>query len=125
MSRVLNCSTACVVGKLAGRWRPGSASWLYQWQRRRGGGDGRDERRQRRGAAALKPNRPVVFTAAMVKRVVSESRSAMAHSGQATISYRSTDNGKVNGQGADHITLAGKNWNDVIFEGRGQQGPMG
>jgi hypothetical protein len=71
-----------------------------------------------------KPNGPVVFTAAMVKRVVSESRSAMAHSGQATISYRATDNGKLNGQGADHITFAGKNWNDVIFEaGEGNKGP--
>jgi hypothetical protein len=70
-----------------------------------------------------KPKGPVVFTAAMVKRVVSESRSAMAHSGQATISYRMTDNGKLNGQGADRITFAGKNWNDVIFEaGEGNKG---
>lgn len=62
-----------------------------------------------------KPAKPAVLTAAMVKRVVSESRLAMAHSGQATISYRMTDNGKPNGAGGDHITFAGKNWNDVIL----------
>jgi hypothetical protein len=59
--------------------------------------------------------KPAVLTAAMVKRVASESRSAMAHSGQATISYRMTDNGKPNGAGGDRITFAGKNWNDVIL----------
>lgn len=70
-----------------------------------------------------KPNKPAVLTAAMVKRVASESRRAMAHSGRATISYRTTDNGKLNGQGADRITFSGKNWNDVIFEaGEGNKG---
>jgi hypothetical protein len=62
-----------------------------------------------------KPDKPAVLTAAMVKRVASESRMAMAHSGQATIYYRATDNGKPNGAGGDHITFADKNWNDVIL----------
>jgi hypothetical protein len=55
-----------------------------------------------------------VLTAAMVKRVASESRLALAHSGRATISYRMTENGKPNGAGSDQITFSGKNWNDVI-----------
>jgi hypothetical protein len=62
-----------------------------------------------------KPHGPVVLTAAMVERVASESRTAMAHSGQATVFYRATDNGKPNGAGGDRITFAGKNWNDVIL----------
>jgi hypothetical protein len=62
-----------------------------------------------------KPAKPAVLTAAMAKRVASESRMAMAHSGQATISYRMTDNGKPNGAGGDRIAFAGKNWNDVIL----------
>jgi hypothetical protein len=64
-----------------------------------------------------KTAKPAVLTAAMVKRVASESRMAMAHSGQATVYYRETDNGKPNGAGGDRITFAGKNWNDVILSG--------
>ncbi len=63
-----------------------------------------------------KPARPVVLTAAMVKRVASESRHALAHSGRATISYRITDNGALNGSGTDRITFDGKNWNDSFSQ---------
>ena len=62
------------------------------------------------------PAKPVVLTAAMVKRVASESRLALAHSGRATISYRTTENGALNGTGTDRITFDGKNWNDSFSE---------
>jgi hypothetical protein len=69
-------------------------------------------------APAAKPAqaKPVVLTAAMVKRVASESRLALAHSGRATITYRMTDNGVLNGTGTDRITFDGKNWNDSFSE---------
>lgn len=62
------------------------------------------------------PLKPVVLTAAMVKQVASESRLALAHSGRAAISYRTTENGKLNGTGIDRITFDGKNWNDSFSE---------
>ena len=59
---------------------------------------------------------PVLLTAAMVHQVASASRSALARSGRATISYTSTQNGKAGTSSTDVITFSGKNWNDVIFE---------
>ncbi|HET7019008.1 MAG TPA: hypothetical protein VFI65_34135 [Streptosporangiaceae bacterium] len=66
--------------------------------------------------AASPPAKSVVLTAAMVKRVASESRHALATSGRATISYRTTDNGVLNGTGIDRITFDGKNWNDSFSQ---------
>jgi hypothetical protein len=65
---------------------------------------------RRHGAA------PVMLTAAMVHRVASASRSALALSGQALITYRNTQNAAPSGTGSDTITFSGKNWNDVISQ---------
>ena len=54
------------------------------------------------------PARPTVLTAATVQRMASQSRLALAQSGRATISYRLTDNGALQGSGTDRITFAGK-----------------
>ena len=59
---------------------------------------------------------PVLLTAAMVHQVASASRSALARSGRATVSYTSTQNGAPQGSGTDVITFSGKNWNDVITQ---------
>lgn len=58
--------------------------------------------------------RSAVLTAAMVQRVTSQSLTALARSGQATIAYRLTDNGTETVSGSDRITFAGHNWNDVV-----------
>lgn len=60
--------------------------------------------------------RPAVLTAATVKQVASQSRRAMARSGKATISYRTSYDGTLNGSGSDRITFAGHNWNDVTTQ---------
>jgi hypothetical protein len=57
-----------------------------------------------------------VLTAAMVQRVTSQSRTALATSGRATIAYRLTDNGTETVSGSDIITFAGHNWNDVVSQ---------
>ena len=59
---------------------------------------------------------PVLLTAAMVRQVASASRSALALSGQATISYRDTQAGALQVAGTDHITFSGKNWNDAFSQ---------
>jgi hypothetical protein len=59
---------------------------------------------------------PVLLTAAMVRQVASASRSALALSGQATISYRNTQAGALQVTGTDHITFSGKNWNDAFSQ---------
>ncbi len=57
-----------------------------------------------------------VLTAAMVRRVTSQSRHALARSGRATIAYRLTDNGTEAVSGSDKITFAGRDWNDAISQ---------
>ncbi len=57
-----------------------------------------------------------VLTAAMVRRVTSQSRHALARSGRATIAYRLFDNGAEQVSGSDKITFAGRDWNDVISQ---------
>jgi hypothetical protein len=59
---------------------------------------------------------PVMLTAAMVRQVASASRSALALSGRATISYRNTQAGKLQVTGSDRITFSGKNWNDAFSQ---------
>jgi hypothetical protein len=59
---------------------------------------------------------PVLLTAAMIHQVASASRSALARSGRATVSYTSTQNGKPGDSSTDVITFSGKNWNDVIYQ---------
>jgi len=59
---------------------------------------------------------PVLLTAAMVRQVASASRSALALSGRATISYRNTQAGKLQVIGTDRITFSGKNWNDAFSQ---------
>jgi hypothetical protein len=59
---------------------------------------------------------PVLLTAAMVHQVASASRSALARSGRATISYTSTQNGVPGDSSTDVITFSGKNWNDVTSQ---------
>lgn len=63
------------------------------------------------GGAAPAPS--TVLTAAMVQRVASASRLALAQSGRAKITYRQTDNGALQVSGTDSIAFAGKNWNDA------------
>src|SRR5215467_11840336 len=59
---------------------------------------------------------PVLLTAAMVHQVASASRSALARSGRATVSYTSTQNGVPGDSSTDVITFSGKNWNDVTSQ---------
>lgn len=65
------------------------------------------------GGGGVAPRQAAVLTAAMVQRVASDSRLALAHSGRAAISYRLTDNGAWQASGIDTISFAGNNWNDV------------
>jgi hypothetical protein len=62
-----------------------------------------------------------MLTAAMVRQVAGASRSALALSGRALISYTDTQNGALQDTGSDAIMFSGKNWNDVIS----QSGPGG
>jgi hypothetical protein len=57
-----------------------------------------------------------VLTAAMVQRVASASRLALAQSGQAEITYRQTQNGALQVFGTHRIAFAGKNWNDAFSQ---------
>jgi hypothetical protein len=59
---------------------------------------------------------PILLTAAMVREVASASRSALALSGRATISYRNTQAGKLQVTGTDRIMFSGKNWNDAFSQ---------
>ena len=59
---------------------------------------------------------PVLLTAAMVRQVASASRSALALSGRATISYRNSQAGSLQVTGTDRITFSGKNWNDAFSQ---------
>src|SRR5262249_38367570 len=54
---------------------------------------------------------PVLLTAAMVHQVASASRSALARSGQATVSYTSSQNGVPGDSRTDVIPFSGTNWN--------------
>jgi len=68
---------------------------------------------------------PELLTAAMVRQVASASRSALALSGRATISYRNSQAGALQVTGTDRITFSGKNWNDAFSQtfpaGNGQR----
>jgi hypothetical protein len=75
------------------------------------GGQGGTRFAPRGGARA-----PALLTAAMVRQVASASRSALALSGRATISYRNTQAGKLQVTGTDRITFSGKNWNDAFSQ---------
>ena len=68
------------------------------------------------GGGGAAPSGSAVLTAAMVERVASASRLALAHSGRAKIAYRETDNGVLQVSGTDNIAFAGKNWNDAISQ---------
>jgi hypothetical protein len=58
-----------------------------------------------------------MITAAMVRRVATASRSALAASGQAVVAYRTTGQGGVlQDSGTDSITFSGKNWNDAFSQ---------
>jgi hypothetical protein len=59
---------------------------------------------------------PALLTAAMVRQVASASRSALALSGRATISYRDSQAGVLQVTGTDRITFSGKNWNDAFSQ---------
>jgi hypothetical protein len=59
---------------------------------------------------------PALLTAAMVRQVASASRSALALSGRATISYRNSQAGKLQVSGIDRITFSGRNWNDAFSQ---------
>lgn len=59
---------------------------------------------------------PALVTAAMVRQVASASRSALALSGQAMISYRNTQAHTLQVTGTDDITFSGKNWNDAFSQ---------
>jgi hypothetical protein len=56
----------------------------------------------------------VVLTAAMVRQVASASRSALATSGEAVISYRTSQAGVLQDYRTDDVTFSGANWNFVI-----------
>jgi hypothetical protein len=59
---------------------------------------------------------PVVLTAAMVRRVASASRLALAHSGRVVVYSRETTDGALRNTSTDVITFSGKNWNDSSSE---------
>jgi hypothetical protein len=54
---------------------------------------------------------PVVLTAAMLRRVTSASRLALAHAGRAVVDSRETLGGVLQQTGTDNITFDGRNWN--------------
>lgn len=56
-------------------------------------------------------NAGTIVTAAMVRRVAAASRSALAYSGSARISYRDTQAGVIQDYGTDDIAFSGQNWN--------------
>jgi hypothetical protein len=64
------------------------------------------------GGAPAAPAMPAMLTAAVLHQVAGASRTAMAHSGRAVISYRQTTDGRTQVTGSDDITFSGKNWND-------------
>jgi hypothetical protein len=66
------------------------------------------------GAPATAP--PAVLTAAMVRHVASASALALATSGRAVTSYRTSQDGKLQVSGTDDITFAGKDWNDSLSQ---------
>jgi hypothetical protein len=68
------------------------------------------------GSGGAEPARSTVLTAAMVQRVASASRLALAQSGKATITYREISNGALQVSGTDSIAFAGKNWNDAVSQ---------
>jgi hypothetical protein len=57
-----------------------------------------------------------MITAAMVRRVATASRSALAASGQAVVAYRTSQGGVLQDSGTDSITFSGKNWNDAFSQ---------
>jgi hypothetical protein len=57
------------------------------------------------------PAGPVMLTAAMIQQVSSATRTAMAHSAHATVTYRTVTGGIPQFSNTSDITLAGKNWN--------------
>jgi hypothetical protein len=58
----------------------------------------------------------VLLTAATVQRLAAVSRSALATSGRAVVTYSTTQNGALQDAGTDDITFSGKNWNDAISQ---------
>jgi hypothetical protein len=66
------------------------------------------------GSAPPPPS--TVLTAAMIQRVASASRLALAQSGQAKITYRQTQNGALQVSGTHSIAFAGKDWNDAFSQ---------
>jgi hypothetical protein len=62
------------------------------------------------------PARSTVLTAAMVRHVASASAVALATSGRAVITYRTSQNGTLQVAGADNVTFAGKDWNDSLSQ---------
>jgi hypothetical protein len=69
------------------------------------------------GGPAVRPRAGatrIVLTAAMVRHVASASRSALAASGEAVISYRNSQGGVLQDYGTDDVTFSGANWNFVI-----------
>jgi hypothetical protein len=59
---------------------------------------------------------PVLLTAATLRQVAAASRSALATSGRAVVTYSTTQGGVPQGGGTDDITFSGKNWNDALTE---------
>jgi hypothetical protein len=57
-----------------------------------------------------------VLTAAMVRELASASRSALAYSGYAAITYRSSGTAVQPDYGTEDVTFSGANWNDVFSE---------
>jgi len=57
-----------------------------------------------------------VITAAMVLQVATASRSALANSGRAVVTYRTLQGGTLQDSGADTITFSGKDWNDAFSQ---------
>lgn len=64
------------------------------------------------------PAAPTVLTVAMVRHVASASRSALARSGRAVISSRSTQAGAAQGRGSSIVTYSGRNWNVTLYTGQ-------
>jgi hypothetical protein len=65
---------------------------------------------------ARRGQQPVLLTVATVRQVAAASRSALANSGRAVVTYRTTQNGALQDSGTDTITFSGKNWNDAFSQ---------
>jgi hypothetical protein len=82
-----------------------------------GGGTGAQQRHATAaGGRDAKHTSTVTVTAAMVRRLAAASKSALAYSGRALVSYTDSGQAVQPSYGTEAITFSGSSWNDVLTE---------